>query len=124
MVLATIQERMGESLTAVRGVFSNRDIRRVEFAFAGSVIGSYAYLVAVTVYAYHHGGATAVGVFTFARLGVAAVVAPVAASIGDRYPPRAGDARLRPRPPRHRRRARPPPCSPVLRASSSTCWRL
>ena len=37
------------------------------------------------MYAFHHGGATAVGVFTFVRLAVAAVVAPLAASIGDRY---------------------------------------
>lgn len=84
-MLGRIRERTGESLTAVRGVFSNRHIRRVQFAFAGSVVGYYAYLTAVAVFAFHHGGATAVGVFTFVRLAVAASVAPVAAAIGDRY---------------------------------------
>ena len=82
---AEIQGQIRESLAAVRGVFSNRDIRRVQFAFAGSIIGYYAYLTAVAVFAFHHGGATAVGVFTFVRLAVAAVVAPLAASIGDRF---------------------------------------
>ncbi len=81
----SIRTQIHESLGAVRGVFTNREIRRVQFAFGGSVIGSYAYVTAVAVFAFRHGGPTAVGVFTFIRLGVAAVVAPVAASISDRF---------------------------------------
>ena len=82
---ATLRRQIGESLTAVRAVFSNRDIRRAQLAFGGSVIGNYAYLTAVAVFAFHHGGATAVGVFTFVRLAIAAVVAPMAATLGDRF---------------------------------------
>jgi len=80
----TLRGRIGESGTALRGVFANPDIRRVQLAFAASVLGSYAYFIAISVYAYHHGGATAVGVLSFARLGAAAVVAPLAASVADR----------------------------------------
>ena len=76
---STLRAQIHNSLAAVRDVFSNRDIRRVQFAFAGSIVGYYAYLTAVAVYAFHHGGATAVGVLTFVRLAVAAVISPLAA---------------------------------------------
>ncbi len=81
----TDRGRLGESVAALRGVFANPDIRRIQFAFAGSVVGTYAYSIAVSVYAYRHGGATAVGVFSFVRLGAASLVAPLAASIADRH---------------------------------------
>jgi MFS family permease len=77
--------RLGQSLVAFRDVYANRDIRNVQLGFAGSVTGMYAYTIAVAVFAYEHGGVTAVGVFAFVRLGAAAVVAPVAASLSDRY---------------------------------------
>ncbi len=78
--------RISESVDAFRGVFRNPDIRRIQLAFAGSVTGNYAYSIAVAVYAYRQGGATAVGILTFARLGAGAAVAPLAASIVDRHP--------------------------------------
>ncbi|MBA3842094.1 MAG: MFS transporter [Actinobacteria bacterium] len=37
------------------------------------------------MYAYHHGGATSVGVFVAVRLGIAATVAPFAAAFADRF---------------------------------------
>lgn len=83
---ASFRETIGESAAALRGVFGNADIRRVQFAFAGSVLGTYAYNIAVAVFAYRHGGATAVGVFSFVRLGAASLVAPLAASVADRWP--------------------------------------
>jgi MFS family permease len=84
-VNAFFTARFAESLRAFRGVYANRDLRNVQLAFAGSVVGMYAYAIAVAVFAYEHGGVTAVGVFTFIRLGVAAVVASPAASFADRY---------------------------------------
>ena len=42
-------------------------------------------MVAVSVYAYHHGGATAVGVVMLARMAVAAVAAPFTSSFADRH---------------------------------------
>src|SRR5581483_4266605 len=71
---------------AVRSVFANPALRRVELAFAGSAVGMYASTIAVAVYAFHHGGTTAVGLFLFVRLGLAAAVAPFASSLADRYP--------------------------------------
>ena len=76
--------RLRRTLAPIRDVFANRDLRRIELAFAGSVIGLYAYYIAIAVYAYRHGGATAVGLLTFVRLLAAAGVAPFAASLADR----------------------------------------
>ena len=84
--MGTLRSRIGDSLAALREAFRNPDLRRVEFAWAGSAIGTYAYSIAVMVYAYHHGGATAVGVFVFVRLGIAATIAPVLGSLADRFP--------------------------------------
>jgi MFS family permease len=81
----SVAARAGQSLDAFRGVFANRDIRRVQLAFAGSVTGSYAYSIAIAVFAYEHGGVTAVGALTAVRLATAAAVAPFAASLADRH---------------------------------------
>jgi MFS family permease len=83
--VASLPEPVRESLGALRAVFANPALRRVELAFAGSAVGMYAATIAVSVYAFRHGGATAVGVFLFVRLGLASAVAPVAASFADRY---------------------------------------
>src|SRR5690348_3052712 len=70
----------------MRGVYANPDLRRVELASAGASIGQFAYGVAIAVYAYEHGGVTAVGVVTAIRQIVAASIAPFAASLADRFP--------------------------------------
>jgi MFS family permease len=66
-------------------VFRSPGLRRIELAFLGSIIGIYANVVAVSIYAFHHGGATAVGLVMFARMGAAAVSAPFMASFADRH---------------------------------------
>lgn len=66
-------------------MFRNPSLRRIEIAFAGSIVGVYATSVIVSVYAYHHGGATAVGLVMFARMGAAALAAPFAATLADRH---------------------------------------
>ncbi len=70
----------------MHGVYANPDLRRVQFASAGTSIGQFAYGVAIAVYAYEQGGATAVGVVTAIRQVIAALIAPFAASLGDRFP--------------------------------------
>jgi MFS family permease len=77
--------QVSESLAALRGVFGNRQLRNVQLAFAGSVTATYAYSIALAVFAYRHGGATAVGVLAFARLATGSAVAPFAASLADRH---------------------------------------
>ena len=66
-------------------MFRSPGLRRIELAFLGSIIGIYANIVAVSIYAYHHGGATAVGIIMFARMGGAAVAAPFMAQFADRH---------------------------------------
>ena len=60
--------QLKQSVDAFRGVFANPTIRRVQLAFAGAVIGTYAYGIAIAVFAYQQGGVTAVGVLTAVRL--------------------------------------------------------
>jgi MFS family permease len=81
-----LRSRFGESFAALKGVFANPDLRRVQLAYAGSSMGNFAYGVAIAVYAYQHGGATAVGVVTAVRQIIAAGIAPFAASLADRFP--------------------------------------
>lgn len=69
----------------MRGVFRSPGLRRIELAFLGSILGIYANVVAVSIYAFHHGGATAVGLVMFARMGAAAVSAPFMAGFADRH---------------------------------------
>ncbi len=66
-------------------MFRSPGLRRIELAFLGSIIGIYANVVAVSIYAFHHGGATAVGLVMFARMGAAAVSAPFMAGLADRH---------------------------------------
>ena len=49
-------------------------------------MGQFAFLIAVSVYAYNVGGERAVGLIFLARLVPAALVAPFAGMLGDRYP--------------------------------------
>jgi MFS family permease len=77
--------QLAESGRAFREVFRNQSLRRIELAWAGSILGTWAYGIAVVVYAYEQGGATAVGVVGLARWIAAAVASPFAALLGDRY---------------------------------------
>ena len=84
--MGRLRERIGESFGALREVYRNPALRRLEYAWAGSIIGSWAYSVAIVVYAYRHGGASAVGLVGLIRWLPAAAASPFAAILGDRYP--------------------------------------
>jgi MFS family permease len=79
-----LRQRVLEPLRAIRRVFRNPNLRRIEFAWAGSITGQYAFSVALAVYAYRHGGAAVVGLVIVARMAPAAIVAPFAAIVADR----------------------------------------
>jgi MFS family permease len=81
-----LREQLGESLRAMREVFRNRGLRHLQLAWAGSIIGSWAYSVALVVYAYDVGGAGAVGLMGLVRWLPSAAASPFAATLGDRYP--------------------------------------
>ena len=73
------------SLHAFRGVFANRQVRKLQIADVGATLGSWAYAVALPVYAYHAGGARAVGLLFFARFVFAAIAAPWLGVAADRW---------------------------------------
>ena len=79
-----LRERLGESLGAFRGNFTNPQLRRLQLAGAGSVMGQWAYSVALAVYAYNAGGAKAVGIVALIRTIPSAISAPFTSTLSDR----------------------------------------
>ena len=77
--------QLSESLAAVRSVFANPNLRRIELAYAGSAVGNYAFSVAIMIFTFHQGGVAAVGIVTAIRQAAAAAIAPFAASLADRF---------------------------------------
>lgn len=73
-----------ETGSSIAAVFRNPNLRRVQLAFAGSAVGDWAYATAVAVWAYGVGGAKAVGIFVAIRLLLAALLAPLGATLADR----------------------------------------
>ena len=63
----------------------NENVRRVELAWGAAIAAEWAHFVALGVFAYNHGGTSAVGLAGLVRLLPAAVIAPFAASLGDRF---------------------------------------
>jgi MFS family permease len=77
--------RYTASLHAFGRVFANPRIRKLQIAAVGSTLGGWAYAVALPVYAYHAGGARAVGLLFFARFVFAAIAAPWLGVAADRW---------------------------------------
>lgn len=75
-----------ESLQALGAVFSNRSLRRLQLGNASSIVGGWAYVVALAVFAYRQDGAYAVGLLATVRWLCGGLAAPLAGMIGDRYP--------------------------------------
>ena len=72
-------------MAALRAAMQNPGLRRVELAWGASIGAEWAHFVALGVFAYDAGGASAVGIAGLARMLPAAVVAPLATSLGDRF---------------------------------------
>jgi MFS family permease len=85
-VLSALARTLGESLPALREVFAEPNLRRLELAWTGSIGAEFSYTVALAVYAYEQGGATAVGIAGIARMLPSALAAPFATTLGDRFP--------------------------------------
>ena len=66
-------------------VFRERNLRRVQLAWAGSNVTRWAYTVAIAVYAYGAGGTSAVAVLGFVRLSASSLAAPFSSVLADRY---------------------------------------
>lgn len=82
--------RIGARIAATTGAFGavarNPALRRVQLAFFGFSLTEWGIWVAILVFAYGRGGAPEVALVAVLQLAPAAVVAPLAASFGDRYP--------------------------------------
>ena len=79
-----LRRRFEESAAAFRGNFSNPLLRRLQLAGMGSVMGQWAYSVALAVYAYDAGGAKAVGIVALIRTIPSAIAAPFTSTLADR----------------------------------------
>src|SRR2546423_10025303 len=80
--------RLRDALNAFGAVFRNPNLRRIQLALAGSVLGNWACGIALSVYAYERGGAAAVGYLNLLRWIPAAACGPFVAILADRFPRR------------------------------------
>jgi MFS family permease len=81
-----VRSALNEAATSLREIFSQRSLRRVQYALIGSELGDQAFNVAVTVWAYGAGGVKAIGIWNAVRLILMALSTPLAASLADRFP--------------------------------------
>jgi MFS family permease len=77
--------RPGQAISALGAVMGNTNLRRVELAWGASIAAEWAHFVALGIFAYDAGGASAVGIAGLVRMLPAAVIAPLAAGLGDRF---------------------------------------
>src|ERR1700716_1495921 len=75
-----------DRMEVFREVIRNPDLRRLELAFAGFNASEWSTWIAILVYAYSVGGASTVGVLSIVMLTPSALIAPIAAQLGDRLP--------------------------------------
>jgi MFS family permease len=75
----------GQVVAALGTAVRNPAIRRVELAWGAAITAEWAHFVALGVFAYEQGGAAAVGIAGLVRLLPAAIIAPFAAALGDRF---------------------------------------
>lgn len=79
-----VSRRARQALSAFEAINGNHSIRLFAIARTASVTGRWAATVALAVFAYNAGGATAVGVLGVVRILPAAVAGPIAATLLDR----------------------------------------
>ncbi|HET8605235.1 MAG TPA: MFS transporter [Marmoricola sp.] len=84
-LLDGVRSSFRETGSSLASVFRNPRLRRMELAFAGSLIGDWAGNVGLAVFAYQIGGARAVGLFYTGRMLIRAATTPFLASLADRY---------------------------------------
>jgi MFS family permease len=72
-------------LGALGAAARNADVRRVQLAWGAAIASEWAHFVALGVFAYEEGGTSAVGIAGLVRLLPAGILAPFAASLGDRF---------------------------------------
>ncbi|HEY6584121.1 MAG TPA: MFS transporter [Gaiellaceae bacterium] len=84
-MIGSLRERLDESFRSFAQIFRNADIRRLELGWAVSVLGHWAYGIALAVYAFDKGGASSVGLVGLVRFLPPAVFGTFTAMLADRY---------------------------------------
>jgi hypothetical protein len=89
MIAAVATRKHGRASTVrvLRMVARNRELRRVELAYANFTVAEWGTWLAMLVYAYANGGVKAAGVLATAILVPAAACAPPLAAFAERYAP-------------------------------------
>ncbi|MGL6278028.1 MAG: MFS transporter [Gaiella sp.] len=81
---SAVRTHLRESRASIAQVFGNPSLRRIQLAFAASVIGDWANMVAAAVYVYTQSGAFGVGALAVVRYLAVAIVGPFTATLADR----------------------------------------
>jgi MFS family permease len=84
-VRGALRDRLGDAARSFARVFKNPNIRRLESAWAVSIMTYWSYGIALAVFAYQEGGAAAVGLVGLVRFIPSAIASPFAAMLADRY---------------------------------------
>jgi MFS family permease len=77
--------QLRSSLGSLASVFGNLDLARLMIGWAGMTVTTWVFAIALGVYAFEAGGATAVGIAALVRLLPGALASPVAGLLGDRH---------------------------------------
>ena len=77
--------RPRQAVSALGAVMGSKNLRRVELAWGASIAAEWMHFVALGVFAYDVGGTSGVGIAGLVRMLPAAVVAPLASALGDRF---------------------------------------
>jgi len=80
-----LRERLTASTEAFRAVFRNRELRKLQLAFVGSITGEWGYFIALLIYANDHGGARGVSLILVLRWTCSALTSGWLAYFADRF---------------------------------------
>ena len=80
------REWLRQTMRSYGVVMANPKLRALELAWGAAITAEWAHFVALGVFAYQVDGTLGVGIVGFIRLVPAALIAPFAASLGDRFP--------------------------------------
>jgi MFS family permease len=79
------RRRLHAATRSFAATAENPAVRRIQLGFAGACTAEWAFTVVLSVYAYEQGGAKAVGLVSLLRMLPAAVLAPFASALADRW---------------------------------------